>query len=138
MQNIRVGYVSSVNAAAGTIRVAYGSSADGDSDEMPYFSFGGIYKMPSKGQMVLSLHMENGSSSGIVLGMFWNGKNPPPVSGDNAFWMDLAAGAFLKAMGGNVTLKGSSITLSAGKTITVDEIVDKLQDHEERISGLGG
>ncbi len=138
MQNIRVGFVSSINPAAGTIRVAYSSDTDSDSDEMPYFSFGGIYKMPAKGQMVLSLHMENGTSSGIVLGMFWNGTNMPPVSGADAFWMDLAAGAFLKAMGGNVTLKGSSITLSAGKTITVDEIVDKLKDHESRISGLGG
>lgn len=138
MQNIRVGFVSSVNPAAGTIRVAYSSDTDSDSDEMPYFSFGGIYKMPAKGQMVLSLHMENGTSSGIVLGMFWNGANIPPVSGADAFWMDLAAGAFLKAMGGAVTLKGTSITLSAGKTITVDEIVDKLQDHESRISGLGG
>lgn len=138
MDGIRTGYVSSVNAAAGKIRVAYTDSATGDSAEMPYFSFGGIYKMPQKGQMVLCLHLSNGSSSGIVLGAFWNDVNIPPVSGENAFWMDLAAGAFLKAVGGAVTLKGSSITLSAGNSITVDEIIQKLNDHESRISGLGG
>lgn len=138
MDGIRTGYVSSVNAAAGKIRVAYTDSATGDSAEMPYFSFGGIYKMPQKGQMVLCLHLSNGSSSGIVLGAFWNDVNIPPVSGENAFWMDLAAGAFLKAVGGAVTLKGSSITLSAGNNITVDEIIQKLNDHESRISGLGG
>lgn len=138
MDGIRTGYVSSVNAAAGKIRVAYTDSATGDSAEMPYFSFGGIYKMPQKGQMVLCLHFSNGTSSGIVLGAFWNDVNKPPVSGENAFWMDLAAGAMLTAVSGAVTLKGSSITLSAGSSITVDEIIQKLNDHETRISGLGG
>lgn len=138
MKYIRTGYVSSVDPAKGTIRVAYTDSADGDSGEMPYFSFGGIYKMPKKDQMVLCLHMEDGSSSGIVLGCFWNGNNVPPVNGDNAFWMDLAAGAFLKAMSGAITLKGSSITLSAGSSITVDEIISKLNDLDQRVTGLGG
>ncbi len=138
MNNIRVGYVSSVNPAAGTIRVAYTDSATGDTGEMPYFSYCGIYKMPQKGQMVLCLHLENGTSSGIVLGSFWNGTNTPPVNGDSAFWMDLAAGAILQAMSGAVTLKGSSITLSARQSITVDEIINKLNDHENRISALGG
>jgi phage baseplate assembly protein gpV len=138
MDGIRIGLVSSVNAAAGKVRVAYTDSATGDSAEMPYFSFGGIYKMPQKGQMVLCLHLSNGSSSGIVLGMFWNDVNKPPVSGENDFWMDLAAGAMLKAASGAVTLKGSSITLQAGSSITVDEIIQKLNDHEQRITALGG
>ena len=138
MKNIRIGYVSSVNPAKGTIRVAYTAGGTGDTGDMPYFSFGGIYKMPAKGQMVLCLHMEDGSCSGVVLGMFWNGVNVPPISGENAFWMDLAAGAFLKAMGGAVTLKGSSITLSAGSSITVDEIISKLEDLDQRVTGLGG
>ena len=94
--------------------------------------------MPQKGQMVLCLHLSNGSSSGIVLGTFWNDANKPPVTGEKDFWMDLAAGAMLKAASGAVTLKGSSITLSAGDSITVDEIIEKLNDHESRISNLGG
>jgi hypothetical protein len=52
--------------------------------------------------------------------------------------MDLAAGAFLKAMGGNITISGTSITLSGGGTITVADIIKKLDDHEKRISALGG
>lgn len=138
MDSIRVGTVSSVNAAAGTVKVFYEDRGDGATGDMPYASFGGMYKMPKKGDMVVVLHLENGASAGIVMGGFWNGTNKPPISGETAFWMDLAAGAFIKAMGGNITISGSSITLSGGGTITVADIIKKLDDHEKRISALGG
>lgn len=138
MDGIRIGTVSSVNYAAGTVSVAYQDRGDGGTDEMPYFAFGGQYRMPKKDQMVLVLHLANGSSMGVVMGLIWNNQNKPPVSGADAFWMDLAAGAALQAVGGAITLKGSSITLDGGGSITVSKIIEKLKDHEKRISALGG
>lgn len=138
MDTIRVGRVSSVNAKKGTVSVVYPDRNESATDEMPYFSFGGIYRMPKKEQMVVVLHLENGSSAGIVLGTYWNEIDNPTEGGADTFSMDMTGGALLKAVGGEIMLRGSGITLDSGRGITVAEIIRKLDEYDARISALGG
>jgi phage baseplate assembly protein gpV len=136
MDIFRVGTVSSVNAAAGSVSVTYPDRGDGATSELPCLNFGGEYKMPNKGDTVIVLHAQNGSSEGVVLGTVWNEANKPPVS--SGYQKDMGGGAKLTQSGGNVEISASGITLNGGGSITVAEIIAKLNDHEARITALGG
>lgn len=136
MDVFRIGTVSSVNAAAGSVSVIYQDRGDGATDELPCLNFNGRYKMPNKGDTVVVLHAQNGSSEGVVLGTIWNETNKPPVS--SGCQEDLGDGAKVTQAGGNLEISASGITLNGGGSITVAEIISKLDDHEARISALGG
>ena len=138
---IRIGRVSSVDAANGYIQVTYADRGGATTASMPYFAFNDEYKMPQKEQMVIVLHLENGSAAGIVMGSFWNQKNMPAESGEGLFLKQLgstAGEAYIKAQGGAVEIYGSAVTITGGSSLTVDEIAETLKDHEERIAALGG
>lgn len=113
---IRIGRVSSVNAAKGMVSVTYPDLDNSTTGEFPVFSFTDEYKMPSVGQEVLVLHLSNGQSAGIVLGRYWNGSNTPPVSS-----------GFRKEMGDNfgqayMEYNGSALTIHASKIILDGEV----------------
>lgn len=137
MDNIRIGKVSSVDPAKATVSVTYEDTGDTTSN-IPYFAFNDEYKMPEKEQVVLVLHLSNGGAAGVVLGRFWTENKPPTKTGVGLMYKDMGGGAYLESAGGAVTLKGSGVTLSGAGTITVDEIIAKLDDHEARITALGG
>ena len=132
MNSIRFGRVSSVNYQKGMISVTYADQEDGASVELPYFSFNGEYKMPKKEQMVLVLHLTNGSAAGIVLGTFWNANNVPKESGENAFWKELCDGVVLKARNGRIETTGKEFVING------ISVLQKLSELEQRVSALGG
>lgn len=76
---IRIGRISSMNKETGMVRVVY-KDKNSTTSELPVFNFGGEYKMPQVGQLVLVLHLSNDSSTGIVMGSFWNKTNKPKAS----------------------------------------------------------
>jgi phage baseplate assembly protein gpV len=76
---IRIGRVSSMNKETGMVRVVY-KDKNSTTSELPVFNFSGEYKMPRVGQLVLVLHLSNDSSTGIVMGSFWNKANKPKTS----------------------------------------------------------
>lgn len=67
---IRVGFVSTVNTAAGTVTVVYPDRNNSVTDELPIFCFGGIMQTLKKGSAVLVAHLSNDSTAGIVLGTY--------------------------------------------------------------------
>lgn len=82
MNEIRVGNVSSINYAAGTVRVVYPDKSDKSTAELPVFcGFGKEYQMPDVGDLVLVVHLSNDSSMGIAMGKFWNQSMAPKKVG---------------------------------------------------------
>lgn len=86
--SIRVGRVSSINYEEGTVKVFYSDKDNSVTKDIPYI-MNGEYRMPNIDDMVLVLHLSNGSSMGIVVGTFWNGNNKPIESGKGLYRKEL-------------------------------------------------
>ncbi len=84
---IRIGRVSSVNYAAGTIRVTYSDQDSTVTKEIPTLS--DQYLLPAIGDMVAVAHLSNGSEGGVVLGKFFNAFNKPSQTGAGVFRKEL-------------------------------------------------
>jgi phage baseplate assembly protein gpV len=114
---IRIGKVSSIDYAKGLVRVAYHDKDNSVTQPLPMLS--DKYLMPSVGDQIIVLHLSNGTEAGLVLGRYWNDKNAPKESGAGLFRMDLDrdGAAFLKCIGGTVTLKGGAIVVNGSVTI---------------------
>ena len=118
---IRIGRVSSVNAAKGMISVTDPDLDNSVTGEFPVFSFTDEYKMPSVGAEVLVLHLSNGQSAGIVLGRYWNGSNTPPVSSGFRKEMGDAFGeAYLQYGDGVLTIHADKIVLDGATEVPDD------------------
>ncbi len=116
---IRIGRVSSVNAARGMISVTYPDLDGSTTGEFPVFSFTDEYKMPSVGSEVLVLHLSNGQSAGIVLGRYWNASNQPPVSSGFRKEMGDAFGeSYLQYSGGTLTIHADKIVIDGDTEIS--------------------
>lgn len=68
---IRVGFVSSINYPEGTVKVTYPDKDDAVTADLPVLKFGNEYCMPEVDDAVLVVHLSNNSASGIVLGTYW-------------------------------------------------------------------
>ena len=126
MNEVRIGKVSSVNAAAGTVRITYADKSDKATAELPVFCGMGEYQMPAVNDTVLVLHLSNDSSIGIVMGRFWSATNPPPQGEAQMYRksFDAAGAAFLQAAAGRITLFGQELTLSGSAgAITLSELI---------------
>lgn len=75
---IRIGKVSSVNGAKGTVRVIIDDEQNIVTDELPLLSF--EYYMPDPGDFVLCVFLGNGISHGFCLSQYFFDQNPPPIS----------------------------------------------------------
>ncbi len=86
---IRVGRVSSIDYASGMIKVVYTDKDNSVTRSIPYLNMNGEYKMPNIDDMVLVLHLSNGSAMAIVAGTFWNEANKPVEGGKGLFRKEL-------------------------------------------------
>lgn len=130
----RVGFVSSVNAAAGTVQVTYQDRERMVTGDMPVLTFGGEYDLPEVNDMVIVAHLSNDLSSGVVLGRFWNAERHPERS---EWYKRIAADIILKKAGNILEIQAPEVRLTgAGGGITLSEIIEKLQNLEERVSSL--
>lgn len=59
--------------------------------EIPFLSF--EYSMPDIGDMVLVVHLSNGTEAGVILGRPWSGKNKPPEGTEGLYRKDLSTTA---------------------------------------------
>jgi phage baseplate assembly protein gpV len=127
---IRIGKVSSVDAAAGMVKVVYTDRDGATTKALPVFSFTGEYKMPEVDQYVLVAHLSNGSEAGVVLGSFWNNARKSAATGKGVFRKELASKqgeAFLQYKDGTLEIHADNIKLvSAAGTRTLAEIISKL------------
>lgn len=91
MDEIRLGKISSINYTDGTARVTYADRNKTVTREIPFLSF--EYSMPDIGDMVLVVHLSNGTEAGVILGRPWSGKNKPPEGAEGLYRKDLSTTA---------------------------------------------
>ncbi|MBO5573355.1 MAG: hypothetical protein J5947_03840 [Clostridium sp.] len=101
--DIRIGFVSSYDAANGTASVYYPDRANEVTTQLPVFAPCGCAQTLNKDDMVLVAHLSNGGVAGMVIG---------------AAMKSSAAG--LRADGGTLTLFDSS------GSVTVQDIITRL------------
>lgn len=88
--NLRVGRVSSVDYENGMMRVVYNDKGKAVTANLPYCNWNNEYRMPQIGEMVMTAHLSNGTSRGVVVGTFWNRKNQPHEYGQPLYRKDLS------------------------------------------------
>ncbi len=90
-EEIRLGKVSSLDPAAGLVRVVYHEKDSEVTRLIPILSpvFSGLYSLPEVGDQVLVVHLSNGSEAGVVLGRPWSEKFPPPEGAEGLVRLDM-------------------------------------------------
>ena len=136
---IRVGKISSIDAATGMAKVTYPDMDDAVTADFPILTFNEEYMMPEVGESVLVLHLSNGVTEGVILGTFWNlDEHYPDVTGENVFRKELSkkfGQAYLSYNDGTTCLKGPSVRLTCNSgSATCAQILD----HFSRLATLEG
>ena len=112
---IRQGKVSAVNYATGMVR----DKDDSVTREIPMLS--NEYNMPAPGDMVLVLHLSNGTEAGVVLGRPWSGTTKPPEGAAGLYRNDLArtpGEAMIRYQDGTLTIKAAQMVGEGNVTVT--------------------
>lgn len=135
---IRTGHVSSVNYETGMVRVLYKDRGQETTIELPYMSFNDEYSMPEEGTQVLSVHLSNGSSRGIVIGPMWNKKNKPAESGKGIYRKEMSrkkGTAYIRYSDGDgeYLLIAPNVKILAMEQVTVDGDVIEIEAGTELI-----
>ena len=128
---IRVGKISSVDYTSGTVRVVYEDQDDAVTRPIPLLSF--EYLMPEVDDMVLVLHLSNGTEAGVVIGRPWSDQRVPPESGQGLYRKDFhneVGKAFLRFSEKdnetmtlhvkNLVIEAENVTAKAEKDIVLD------------------
>ena len=134
----RVGKVSSIDYAAGLVRVVYPDKDNSVTAPLPMLCT--EYNMPKVGDPVMVLHLSNGTEAGLVLGRYWSGNNKPPEGAEGLFRKDLGrtpGEAMIRYDGSTLTITGGSVEVQApritneGETITCSKAELVLTFNEE-------
>ena len=135
MQDVsRVGYISTVNPDAGMAKVQYPETGNTTSD-LPIYKFGDEYRMPEIGDQVIVIHLSNDSSSGIILGKFWDETDPPKEK--EGYRKGFYGRAFEKVQDNiytlhadEIILEGSAGSISLSKIIALEKRIEALERRE--------
>lgn len=128
---IRVGTVSSVNAAAGTVRVAFAAQDDMVTYELPVITRGSKnnkdYWLPDVDEQVLCLFLPNTSGRGVrdgfVLGTFYSSVDAPVENSGDVYAVKYGDGTIIKhdRSTGKLTINATGdIDIIAGGKITIN------------------
>ena len=107
--SIRIGTVTNVYPDTGKVRVNY-EDENNASLKLPMLTMNQEYLMPSVGDRVITIHMENGSSKGFVFGSYYGGRTNPLANG--GYRKDFGGGVYAVSKNGAYTLSGKNITIS--------------------------
>ncbi len=128
---IRVGTVSSINAAAGTVRVAFAAQDDMVTYELPVITRGSKnnkdYWLPDVDEQVLCLFLPNTSGRGVcdgfVLGTFYSSVDAPVENSGDVHAVKYSDGTIIKhdRSTGKLTINATGdIDIIAGGKITIN------------------
>lgn len=119
---IRIGRISSVNPVSAMARVYY-PDRDSTTSELALFGYHGEFKLPKVNDQVVVLHLPNDTSSGIILGSFWNETDKPPKEVE--YKKDLGTGSYEVIKEGNYILHSPQITMeSEAESITLSDLLE--------------
>ncbi len=108
---MRVGKVTQVFPNTGKMQVLYEDEGNA-SLQLPMITMNQEYFMPTVGDRVLTMHMENGSSKGFVLGTYYGGGMQPKAN--TGYRKDFGGGAYVICRSGAYRLSAGSVTLLGG------------------------
>lgn len=123
---VRVGVVSKVNGATGTVKVSF-PDLDIVSDDLPVVVpqtlNNKFYTLPDVGEQVLCVFLPHGNSHGFVLGAYYNKTIKPAVTSPDKQRLDFSDGGYLeydrKTHALTVNSKGT-VALTGSVTVTGD------------------
>lgn len=124
---IRVGYISTYNAEAGTASIYYPDRSHDVTAELPIFSPCGLLQVFKKGDQVWVLHLPNGSAAGIIIGESLAEGDTPKAS----IYVDNDS-LTLKDPDGVITLRQVIALIKK-----VDQLQDKVNELESKVEALG-
>lgn len=143
---LRVGTVTNVYPDTGKVKVYY-EDTESSSLPLPMISMNKEQSMPEAGDTVITLHMTNGSSQGFCLGTYFDddyeGSTKYTKEFDNKAYVECDEGKYILRCEG-ITLEAKEVMLEAkdimlkceNGSITLSELLKKLDSHEKRISAL--
>lgn len=107
---MRVGKVTNIFPSTGRVKVAYD---DERSSSLPLamLTMNQEYSMPTVGDKVVTMHMENGSSKGFVLGTYYGGGMQPKAS--SGYRKDFGGGVYVTVSGKVYQLRASKVNLNS-------------------------
>lgn len=129
---VRVGRVSSIDYVAGTISVYYEDKTASVTSHFATLS-NEEYHMPKIGDMVVVIHLSNGTSQGIVLGTIWNEGNKPTKSGESLFYKTLTNQCSIFSDSADIILTTKNGTLSVNEII---KLKSEIEDLKQRVKTL--
>lgn len=112
----RVGKVTNVYPSTGKLKVMY---EDENCASLPLamLTMNQEYSMPEVGDWVVTMHMENGSSKGFVLGTYYGGGTQPKAN--SGYRKDFKGGAYVVCNGGAYTLSAGSVSIKGSSRASV-------------------
>lgn len=112
----RIGKVTNIYPTIGKVKVMY---EDEGSASLPLsmLTMNQEYSMPEVGDRVVTIHMENGSSKGFVLGTYYGGGMQPKANA--GYRKDFGNGANAICIGGAYLLNAGSISLKGKSKASV-------------------
>ena len=136
---MRIGTVTNVYPDKGRVKVYY-EDTESASLPLPMLSFNREQSMPDVGDMVITLHMANGSSQGFCLGTYFD----DDYEGSEKYKKEFDDKASVECDKGRYKLKSEDIVLEANEVslkgaagdIVLSELLKKLADCERRIAAL--
>lgn len=112
----RIGKVTNVYPATGKVKVMY---EDEGSASLPLamLTMNQEYFMPAVGDKVVTMHMENGSSKGFVLGTYYGGGMKPKAN--IGYRKDFGGGAYSTCRSGTYMLSAGSVSMKGARKASV-------------------
>lgn len=113
---IRIGKVTNIYPATGKVKVMY---EDEGSASLPLsmLTMNQEYSMPAVGDRVVTMHMENGSSKGFVLGTYYGGGMQPKANA--GYRKDFGNGAYVTCRDGVYLLSAENVSIKGGSQASV-------------------
>ena len=128
---IRIGKVTNIYPDEGKVKVVYEDEKN-VSLPLPMLTMNQESMMPSVGDRVVTIHMENGRSKGIVLGTYYgSGRRPKAKSG---YRKDFGGNAYATCDGNVYELHANSIKLKCSRgEIAIEELIRRLERIEDEL-----
>ena len=112
----RIGKVTNVYPSTGKVKVVYEDEGN-TSLPLSMLTMNREYSMPAVGDRVVTMHMENGSSKGFVLGTFYGGGMQPKANA--GYRKDFGSGAYAVCRSGTYLLSagGAAVSLNGDASL---------------------
>ncbi|HWR07745.1 phage baseplate assembly protein V [Sporomusa sp.] len=130
---VRVGRISSINPANGTVRVVFEDRKNDVSYDLPVLVRQSVknkdYFMPDVGEQAVCLFLPNGNAQGFCLGSFYSDVDTPPASDPNKRHITFEDGTSIEYDRGTHTLTIQAqgpvnITAAGNVNVTGDVIAN--------------